>query len=296
MTSAVPRLELVGRLPVVPTTRPPLLFVHGLGHGAWCWEAWLDAAAASGHAAYAVSLRGHGRSEGDWRKGRLRDYINEVIRVAAAIPGRPVLVGHSTGGLVVQHALARFPAHAGVLIATVPAGPAFGALKQVMRQHPADALRMMAGHALLLRASYLFQDPDDPAAEAHARRCEPASPRAQYELLLHRVARAPRDGAPVLVLGSPDDKLVPISSVRRTARRYDAVMREFPGLGHDLMLEPRWREVYDAMLEWLRTARLERTWIRPASEPAENGATSPRSDRPRRRSFTAQYKLDILTE
>jgi len=28
----------------------------------------------------------------------------------------------------------------------------------------------------------------------------------------------------------------------------------------------------------------------------ENGAMSPRSDRPRRRSFTAQYKLDMLAE
>jgi transposase-like protein len=28
----------------------------------------------------------------------------------------------------------------------------------------------------------------------------------------------------------------------------------------------------------------------------ENGAMSPRSDQPRRRSFTAKYKLDILTE
>ena len=32
------------------------------------------------------------------------------------------------------------------------------------------------------------------------------------------------------------------------------------------------------------------------STPLENGAMSPRSDLPRRRSFTAQYKLDILTE
>ncbi len=30
--------------------------------------------------------------------------------------------------------------------------------------------------------------------------------------------------------------------------------------------------------------------------PVEDGAMSPRSDRPRRRSFTAQYKLDMLTE
>jgi transposase len=33
----------------------------------------------------------------------------------------------------------------------------------------------------------------------------------------------------------------------------------------------------------------------PGTTP-EDGPMSPRSDRPRRRSFTAQYKLDILTE
>jgi transposase len=32
------------------------------------------------------------------------------------------------------------------------------------------------------------------------------------------------------------------------------------------------------------------------STTADNGPMSSRSDRPRRRSFTAQYKLDILTE
>ena len=32
------------------------------------------------------------------------------------------------------------------------------------------------------------------------------------------------------------------------------------------------------------------------TKSVENGAMSPRSDQPRRRSFTAKYKLDILTE
>jgi transposase len=32
------------------------------------------------------------------------------------------------------------------------------------------------------------------------------------------------------------------------------------------------------------------------TSPVEDGAMSPRSDRPRRRSFTAQYKLDMLAE
>ena len=41
----------------------PLLFVHGGAHAAWCWaEHFLNAFAANGYRALAVSLRGHGAS------------------------------------------------------------------------------------------------------------------------------------------------------------------------------------------------------------------------------------------
>jgi hypothetical protein len=39
--------------------------------------------------------------------------------------------------------------------------------------------------------------------------------------------------------------------VRSTAARYGAQIEEFPGMGHDLMLDARWREPLDAMLAWL---------------------------------------------
>jgi pimeloyl-ACP methyl ester carboxylesterase len=39
--------------------------------------------------------------------------------------------------------------------------------------------------------------------------------------------------------------------VRDTARRYGAELLEFPGLGHDLMLDSGGDEVADAMLGWL---------------------------------------------
>ena len=43
---------MLERHPAADEGLPPLLFVHGLGHGAWCWEHWLDAAAAAGYPAY----------------------------------------------------------------------------------------------------------------------------------------------------------------------------------------------------------------------------------------------------
>ncbi len=58
----------------------------------------------------------------------------------------------------------------------------------------------------------------------------------------------------MLVLATPDDRLVPIRGVRATAERYRATLQEFPGMGHDLMLDARWREPFDAMIGWLPTA------------------------------------------
>ncbi|WP_204163347.1 alpha/beta hydrolase [Nocardioides gilvus] len=253
VSSTGPRgLEVLAALPGNDADeKPPLLFVHGLGHGAWCWEHWLTAAAAAGHPAYAVSLRGHGASGGNLRTARLSHYVDDVVHTAASLPRRAVLVGHSMGGLVVQKALARYAAHAGVLVAPVPAHPAVGSLLAVARRHPGDAARLMVGMSLPLRAEYLVNQLTAAEAERVTDRCGGESPFAQYQLLMHRPPAQPRGNAPVLVLATPDDALVPLRDVRRTADRYGADLVTFPGMGHDLMLDAEWRAPFEAMTSWL---------------------------------------------
>jgi pimeloyl-ACP methyl ester carboxylesterase len=249
--SAGADLEVLHRQPASDEGRPPLLFVHGLGHGAWCWERWLDAAAAAGHPAHAVSLRGHGDSPGRLRTALLGQYVDDVVATASALDGPAVLVGHSMGGLVVQRALARYAARAAVLVAPVPAHPAVASLVSIARQHPLDALRIIGGGSLPLRPEYLFEELPPAQAQALAGRCGGESAVVQYQLIMHRPAAAPLGSPPVLVLATPDDRLVPIKGVRATARRYGADLVEFPGMGHDLMLDARWREPFDAMVGWL---------------------------------------------
>jgi len=250
-TSARHDLEVIERLPASDDGRPPLLFVHGLGHGAWCWEKWMDAAADAGWPAYTVSLRGHGESSGRLKTALLRHYAEDVVATASALPRPAVLVGHSMGGLVVQRALARYAARAAVLVAPVPAHPAVSSLVAIARRHPTDALRIVAGGSLPLRPDYLFHELDPAEAQRHADRCGGESAVVQYQLLMHRPARPPLGSPPVLVLATPDDRLVPIKGVRSTAARYRAQVEEFPGIGHDLMLDARWREPLDTMLGWL---------------------------------------------
>ena len=247
-------LEVVERQSSGAAERPPLLFVHGLGHGAWCWEKWQDAAADAGYDSFAVSLRGHGDSEGRLRTSRLGNYVDDVIETATALPAPPVLVGHSMGGLVVQQVLARYAVRAAVLVAPVPAHPAVASLAAIARRHPLDALRIVVGGSLPLRADYLFHELDGAEARSFSDRCGGESPLVQYQLLMHRPAGPPLGSPPILVLATPDDRLVPIRGVRRTAARYGADVVEFPGMGHDLMLDTRWREPLDAMLGWLPKA------------------------------------------
>jgi pimeloyl-ACP methyl ester carboxylesterase len=138
-----------------------------------------------------------------------------------------------------------------VLVATVPSRPALGSLATVARQHPGDAARIMVGRTLPLRPEYMFETLSGPEVDEHVDRCGPESPWAQFQLLLHRRPARPRNGAPVLVLASRADRLVPLADVRATARRYDAELHEFGGIGHNLMQDVGWEAPWATVAGWL---------------------------------------------
>jgi pimeloyl-ACP methyl ester carboxylesterase len=169
-----------------------------------------------------------------------------VAQVAGSLPRRAVIVGHGAGALAAAHALARYPAKAGVLIA-----PVFGGIGTALRNSTL-CLPALFGGGLRLPPGQLFsRELPSSAGRGYARRLGRASSRAQWQLLRGRDPEDPVGDAPVLVVGSPDDKIVSDSSVRKVARRYGGAPLLFPGMGHDLMLDARWREPIDAILDWL---------------------------------------------
>jgi pimeloyl-ACP methyl ester carboxylesterase len=230
--------------------KPPLLFVPGFGHGAWVYaEHWLERAADRGFPAYAVSLRGHGGS-GAAPDATIRAYVHDVVQAAAGLPRQAVLVGHGAGALVVTHALARYPARAAVLAAPVLGGWSF--LGTALARNPAGTVPALFGGGLRLRAGQLFsRELPDAVAASYVDRIGRASARAQRRLLSRPRFEPAVGDPPVLVLGSPDDQVVPVSALNDTARRFGGAPLLFPGMGHDLMLDARWSEPIDALLDWL---------------------------------------------
>ena len=243
--------EVLYALPEVPTDKPPLLFVHGMGHGAWYYaEHWLEHAASRGFPTHAVSLRAHGGSGGAARLRRtlVRDYVHDVVQEAVRLPHRPVLVGHSLGALVVARALSRYPARAAVLLA--PTGPA--SVLALIRRNPTGFLGAVAGRPLWLTAGELYSPALDPAAAAaYVDRQTPEAPLVQYQMILSRAPELPRGDPPVLVVGSRADVAVAARDVERVAARYGTEPVWLDGVGHNLVLEPGWKGPLDAILDWV---------------------------------------------
>ncbi len=120
--AGAPDLELLEAGPEA-SDGVPLLLVHGAFGGAWTWaEHLMPYLARRGRHVAAVSLRGHGSSEGRdaLATTALSDFATDLRRAVAAMPAPPVLVGHSLGGLLAQRALGGVAMRGLVLMGSLP--------------------------------------------------------------------------------------------------------------------------------------------------------------------------------
>jgi non-heme chloroperoxidase len=260
-------LEVLFRKARNKSSKSPLLFVHGAYVGAWCWEErFLGWFAERGYDAHAVSLRGHGATEGRDRLNDfgLADYAEDVASVAAGLPAPPVLIGHSMGALVVQKYMERAPDTPAMVLACPVS--AYGLLPSSLSlafSRPAlfAALNTVAsggraspealGHAL-------FAGTVEPALlERCYRRMQRESRRALLEMSgwgLPFLWTAWGNGArqpPTLVLGAQHDALIPAAQAESTARLLGADYRLLPDLGHAVMLDEDWQAAAQAIAGWL---------------------------------------------
>ena len=255
-------LEVIARKADGGSDCPPLLFVHGSCHAAWCWdEHFLPYFAERGFDAHALSLRGHGESalQGNLRWTSIADYVADVEQVAADLPSSPVVIGHSLGGLIVQKYLERHQAPGAVLVAPAPAVGMLSASTRMSRRDPLLSLRILLSmepytmFATPERARrFLFSpDIDGDTLHRHWSRLGRESFRSWTQMLTTRPDAERIRRTPILILAGGGDRLIPESALRRTANLYGAELTLVPDTAHDIMLEANWQQGAEAMLGWL---------------------------------------------
>ena len=255
-------LEVIARECEGGSQRPPLLFVHGSCHAAWCWdEHFLPFFAGHGFDAYALSLRGHGGSGGGGglRWTSIASYVADVERVASDLPREPIVIGHSLGGYVVQKYLERHDPPGAVLVAPAPRrGMRSAALRWSLRQPWPflNCLLTLDPYALFStpeRCHRLFFSPDMDAevVRRYWARLGPESFRSWLRMLGRAPDAGRIRGTPMLILAAAGDRLIPAGALRDTAEDYGAEITFLPNTAHDIMLEERWPVAAEAMHEWI---------------------------------------------
>jgi len=129
---------------------PPLLLIHGWGTHRGVFGP-LMRATSGAHRVVAVDLRGHGESDAPMQDYSVEAHAHDLARVAAELGlHRPVLVGHSLGGLVALELASRLDARGLVLLESpVAAPPAMAAALQPALDRLATAAYQATAAALL---------------------------------------------------------------------------------------------------------------------------------------------------
>jgi pimeloyl-ACP methyl ester carboxylesterase len=245
-----------------------IVMIHGANEGAWCFDRFRAVFEALGWTCHAPDLIGHGTRAADAAKTLvgvgMADYRAELEAFLKTVPPRPVLLGHSMGGVLAQQLAAQGLARALILVAPAPRA---GILPPTEGEKKLD--RDLIGLGAFwktvinpdfdLARSYTLNRVPETEQRAVFDKFGPESGRAFFELffwMFDLTGATSVDTAavicPVLCLVGGDDKIVSPQTARETARPYrDATFWELDDHGHMLVLEPGADQIARRIADWI---------------------------------------------
>jgi 3-oxoadipate enol-lactonase len=227
---------------------PPLVFLHGIGGAARAWRGQL-ATFSDNYRVIAWDMPGYGGSAplATVSIASLADALQEFLQIIGA--AKPVLVGHSIGGMIVQQWLVKHPraARAVVLAQTSPAfGKPDGDWQKsfiAARLGPLDRGETMASLAPTLVKELVGDDPDA-SGMMLARECMATVPEATYRAMMLALIGFDLRNAleeikvPTLLLSGSKDNNAPAPMMMKMATYVlSAKYVELEGVGHLANLE-----------------------------------------------------------
>jgi pimeloyl-ACP methyl ester carboxylesterase len=265
------------------TTKIPIVFVHGLWLHAESWNPWIEFFHENGYDAIAASWPGDAETTKATRQNadavagygvtEIADYIAKQIE---KLDRKPILIGHSFGGILVQNLLGRDLAAAAIAIDSAPPKGVpelpLSALKSAfpVLSNPLNFWRAVSLTEQQFRFGFTNAVSEQEAKELYAKYAMPAPGRPLFQAATAtfnpnsatkvNVANATR--GPLLLISGADDNTVPPVMVKSALNLYHrkskavTEFKEFAHRGHSLVLDSGWREIAEYSLDWLQSQQL----------------------------------------
>jgi pimeloyl-ACP methyl ester carboxylesterase len=260
----------------------PVIFIHGLWIHSAAWQPWVELFRSAGYDATAPGWPGDSDSVEQTRKNAaavadkgIDDITNGYLDVISGLPVKPIVIGHSFGGLIAQKLLSVDAAAAAIAIdpgqikgvKPLPFAQIRSGLPVLSK--PGNRKRAVAltrkqfrygfGNALSEAESgelfdqWAIPGPGKPLFEASAANFKKSSPAA--------VDTRKSNRGPLLIVAGGKDHTVPEVVARAAYKLYSGSgavtdYQVFPDRGHSLVLDHGWREVADVTLSWLARQHL----------------------------------------
>ncbi len=257
--------------------RVPVVFVHGLWLLPSSWDRWSDVFEEAGYTALTPGwpddpntvdeANAHPEVFAHKTVQQVADHFNDVARM---LTQKPVVIGHSFGGLITQILAGR-----GVAAASVAVDPApfrgvlplpVSALKSSapVLGNPANYSRAVPLTYEQFRFAFANAVSEDEAKELYATYAVPAAGTPLFQAATANLnpwteakvnSKNPARG-PLLIISGEKDNTVPWSianaSYKKQSRNEGVTeIVEIPGRGHALTIDSGWREVADTALTFV---------------------------------------------
>ncbi len=260
----------------------PVIFIHGMWLHASSWQPWMQRFKEAGYAPLAPGWPGEPEDIDNARrvpglvanKG-IEDIAGHFRQIISTLPSKPILIGHSFGGLIAQKLLGEGLGRAAVAIdpaqikgvlplplSQLRAGlPALG--------NPFNKSRSIALTAEQFRYGFGNALPEQESKQLFEKWTIPSPARGLFEVAFAnfnpRAASAVNtrneSRGPLLLISGGSDHTVPDVTTRATYRQYRRSLavtdlKQFDGKGHSLVIDHGWEEVAQSCLAWLDDVEL----------------------------------------
>ncbi|HWY98184.1 MAG TPA: alpha/beta fold hydrolase [Bacteroidia bacterium] len=246
-----------------------IVFVHGMFQNPKSWIEWIKYFEAKGYNCIAPAYPNHDGEPTELRKNipsalsslTLDVVVDSITREISKLDEKPVVIGHSMGGLITQILTNRDLVKAGICVDSAPPAGVIS-FKWSFLKSNLPVVNPFKGKAPCVMSKehfhYAFCNvmTKEESDKAYDEFVTPESRNIPRSVMKYGKIDFKKPHPPLLMIAGSDDNIIPQSLVETNFRKYSdksskTELKVFPGRSHFICGQKGWEEVAEDIATWI---------------------------------------------